>query len=702
MKKITVIMPVYNTAEFLQESVYSVMNQTYNHLELMLINDGSEESCTELIEQLSQEDARILPLHINENKGVGFARNLGVEKASHDYIYFLDSDDYLPPHTLELLVNHINDHDMISGSTILTTTKVESTDIKPEATRVNQTLEKSFDNISALNRLIKLDFIKSHQIKFSEEVTCYADLPFIVDMMHHLNVTETPMIKEASYSKRVRNDPISNPALVQLDANKKAVDFLTVYLFLKDNYKNSDQINMFLDDHLLSYYKLKHHLFYQDQATLPLISAAVQKSSTQPKQKLNSFVKAQWKSLKNENYKKFIQQTETEILLKDIKTALSGRTKLKTFLYKKVFTRLPLKEKSIVFESFLGKNYSDSPKNIYEYMLENNPDYQFIWIFNKKREIPGNAKQVKRFSLQYYYYLATSKYWVSNSRIPLHLNKREGNVYLQTWHGTPLKKLVFDMNEVYSANPKYKGHFFEQSRRWDYLISANQYSSDIFKRAFKFDKQMLEFGYPRNDMLHSNIKETNAKKVKEKLNIPADKKVILYAPTWRDDDFYAPGKYKFKLMLDLEKMKNELGDEYVILLRMHYFIADHIETTGVEDFAYNLSKYDDIAELYLISDILITDYSSVFFDYSNLKRPILFYTYDLEKYRDTLRGFYIDMEEEVPGPLLKSTEEIISAISNIEEVERQYEDKYARFYNKFCGWEKGHATEKAVQTVFKD
>ena len=139
----------------------------------------------------------------------------------------------------------------------------------------------------------------------------------------------------------------------------------------------------------------------------------------------------------------------------------------------------------------------------------------------------------------------------------------------------------------------------------------------------------------------------------------------------------------------------------MLLLRTHYFIADTVDLSGVEDFVYNVSKYDDIAELYLISDILITDYSSVFFDYANLKRPMLFYMYDLDKYRDVLRGFYIDVEKELPGPLLFTSEDVVKAINNIDNILKEYEDKYKVFYDKFCGWEAGRSTQKVVETVFQ-
>ncbi|WP_455719043.1 CDP-glycerol glycerophosphotransferase family protein, partial [Anaerosporobacter sp.] len=326
---------------------------------------------------------------------------------------------------------------------------------------------------------------------------------------------------------------------------------------------------------------------------------------------------------------------------------------------------------------------------------------KFIWVINNKNtDIPYPHKKVKRFSIRYAYYLARCKYFVFNVRQPRWVRKREGSIFLETWHGTPLKRLVFDQDEVCGASPQHKIQFYKDSRKWDYLVSANYFSSEVFRSAFMFNKEMLEFGYPRNDILYAPDKEEKAIALKKKLGIPLDKKTVLYAPTWRDDEFYGSGQYKFELKLDLRKMKQELGDEYVVLLRTHYYIADSLDTTGVEDFAFNLSKYDDIAEIYLISDILITDYSSVFFDYANLQRPMLFFTYDLEKYRDVLRGFYIDMLEEVPGPLLFTSDEVLEAIKNIDKIESEYSDRYKVFYDKFCSLDDGHASEHVAETVF--
>ena len=148
-------------------------------------------------------------------------------------------------------------------------------------------------------------------------------------------------------------------------------------------------------------------------------------------------------------------------------------------------------------------------------------------------------------------------------------------------------------------------------------------------------------------------------------------------------------------------MKQRLGEEYVLLLRTHYFVVDQVDSLCGDGFVYNGSRYQDITELYLASDICITDYSSVFFDYANLKRPILFFTYDLEKYREELHGFYINMETEVPGPLLQTNEDLIQAIEHINDVEETYKERYNTFYNRFCGIDDGHAAERVVEKLIR-
>src|SRR5699024_11212263 len=175
-------------------------------------------------------------------------------------------------------------------------------------------------------------------------------------------------------------------------------------------------------------------------------------------------IRKEIKVLKRNNIHLFKKVNLRHHRLRKLKTAFRGRRRLYIQIYRTLFLKMPIKENTVVFESFLGKSYSDSPKYIYEYMNSKKMTYKYVWVFNKKKNIPGDAMQVKRFSLRYFYHLARAKYWVSNSRLPKTLDKREGNIYLQTWHGTPLKTLVFDMKDVYSADPTYKSTFYRDRK----------------------------------------------------------------------------------------------------------------------------------------------------------------------------------------------------------------------------------------------
>lgn len=377
-------------------------------------------------------------------------------------------------------------------------------------------------------------------------------------------------------------------------------------------------------------------------------------------------------------------------------------------IYKYTFlaaSYLPVKKKLIMFESFLGKQYSCNPRAIYEYMKEHRKEYIMYWSVDKRYTQyfkENNIPHVERFSLKWLFYMARAEFWITNSRLPLWLPKPKHTTYIQTWHGTPLKKLALDMNEVHmpgTNTEKYKRNFIKESSKWDYLISPNAYSTEIFRRAFRFQKRIIESGYPRNDFLY-NYNPEDVEKIKRNLKLPADKKVILYAPTWRDNQYYRVGKYKFQLQLDLEKMQKALGEEYVLLLRMHYLVAESFDLEDYKGFAFDVSHVNDIRELYVISDILITDYSSVFFDYANLRRPMLFYVYDIEEYQDVLRGFYFDIEKESPGPLVYTTDEIIEKINKIGAKGYKLPETFERFYQKFCYLEDGKAAQRVVEEIF--
>ncbi|MFI3211702.1 MAG: CDP-glycerol glycerophosphotransferase family protein, partial [Peptostreptococcaceae bacterium] len=246
---------------------------------------------------------------------------------------------------------------------------------------------------------------------------------------------------------------------------------------------------------------------------------------------------------------------------------------------------------------------------------------------------------------------------------------------------------------------EYKAKFKKNSQTWDYLLAQNQYSADIFKRAFYFDKEILTYGYPANSILYSKNNDIEINKLKDKFNLPKDKKIILYSPTWRDNNFFQKGHYKMSLQLDLDYLFDNISDDYIVILRLHYLISNSIDISKYEGFVYDFSGAYDIQELYLVSDLNITDYSSTMFDYANLKRPQLFFAYDLENYRDSLRGFYFELEEEAPGPIVKTNEEIAYWLNNIDNLNREYSDKINTFYDKFCYIDKEILTKNIIDKI---
>ncbi|WP_306669281.1 bifunctional glycosyltransferase/CDP-glycerol:glycerophosphate glycerophosphotransferase, partial [Staphylococcus gallinarum] len=745
--------------KYIERCLESIADQTYNDYEVILVHNDIE-----YISGLIKDNTlNIKTIEMKESDGISKYKNKAIEHATGEFLIFIDADDFLHPNALIYAKQMIEDNglernvfkfgisktNLDKTSTLNTNkraffdnealTKLEEI-FKDVDIELNNQQVKSFVNgmfekgiighkftdyspgnyFKKLNYqfrvhsyIIRKSFLIQNDIKFDNENLLYNDIPFLLELYN-----KTPYIIQSNtklYYKFIHNDPINAPSLTQEEhedrilqrvralkegllkcidpeiAKKVKIEAMRYYLY---KVIKSDLFTDFSSE-MFEIYQLLNEIFNYPSNEIKL-------------SKRHSF---EINAIKNGNLKKAFMLSKSRVL--GYKTYQFMKPKNQRFRQKKVqknvFTKLPIKENTILYESFLGRNYSDSPKAIFNYLLENDKDkWNHVWILNDKNLVENeqefkneNVKIIKRFGWQYFYYVTVSKYFILNMRQPKWLYKKAEQIILSTWHGTPLKRLVFDMENVTSANKNYKKDFYNQSRNWDYLIAANKYSEQIFESAFMYPKEnILTYGYPRNDILHNYTSEYK-QHIKEKLNLPTSKKVILYAPTWRDDEFHSAGNYKFKLQMDLNRMRKEFGEEYVIALRMHYFISDNIDLTGFEDFAYDFSKYNDINDLYISSDILITDYSSVFFDFANLRKPILFFTYDIEKYKSMLRGFYIDVNNDLPGPLLRTNDELIEAIKQIDLTVEKYKEKYETFYQKYCYLEDGNATKRIVDKVIK-
>lgn len=357
----------------------------------------------------------------------------------------------------------------------------------------------------------------------------------------------------------------------------------------------------------------------------------------------------------------------------------------------------------IILECYHGKNFSDSEKAVYNYLKNKGLNYHYVLAFknpDKYKYLEDvDTTIIKYGSIKHFKYYAKSKFWISNSRIDEAILKKKNQVYIQTWHGTPLKKLGYDieassgnaMNSLKDIRKKY----ISDSKRYTYMISPSKFCTEKFISAFNIkDKNIVkEIGYPRNDFL-VNFNQKDVNKIKKNLKLNNNKKIILYAPTWRDNQHDSKLGYTYNIEIDFDNLQTELEEDYVILFRVHYLVANSFNFDKYKGFIYDVSDYDDINDLYIISDILVTDYSSVFFDYAVLKRPIIFYMYDLDEYRDNMRNFYIDLNE-LPGNIVNNQKELVKEIYGCSNF--KYNERYKKFNNKFNYLEDGKSSERLCE-----
>lgn len=366
-------------------------------------------------------------------------------------------------------------------------------------------------------------------------------------------------------------------------------------------------------------------------------------------------------------------------------------------------------DRLVYFQTFSGRGFSDSPKALYEYMLKA-PEYEgyrFVWSFKdpeKYRDLLKNGRTgiVKFRSRADNKALRRAKYWISNYRMLDYQYPRKGQIYVQCWHGTPLKRLGYDiqasdnaMNSIEEIREKYR----TDAKKFRWLLSPSPFATEKFVTAWNLKEtgqeyKLLEAGYPRNDRLAKATAAETAE-LKEKLGI-AGKKVILYAPTWRDNQHVSGKGYTYKTEVDFDRLREELEDEYVILFRAHYLVANSFDFARYEGFVKDVSSYPDINDLYIASDILVTDYSSVFFDCAILERPVVFYMYDLDEYANELRGFYLSLEE-LPGPVIRDEDALVKEIRAADG--RKADEAYKNFVRRFDPYEDGNSSRRVLERI---
>ncbi len=377
--------------------------------------------------------------------------------------------------------------------------------------------------------------------------------------------------------------------------------------------------------------------------------------------------------------------------------------------YARYYEKLTVNDHTILYESRDGKSITDSPYAIFKYLITNPEfkEYQHIWSISNMEDLNkvisqyeglDNVKFVRRNSKEYLKALATCKYLINNSTFQSFFIPKSEQIYINTWHGTPLKSMGFDI----PGNPSNSQNVVRNFISADYLISPNEHTTNMFLNSYKlngvYNGEIIEEGYPRIDLTFNTDSATFQSYLRG-LGVALDKnkKTILYAPTWKGKNVSKAKNDMFQIIADMTYLKSQAGKDYNVCIKVHPFLYEQARKFNeVKDIL--IPDFVDTNELLSVVDILITDYSSIFFDYLVTNKPILFYVWDYDDYQEE-RGGYLSVDE-LPGPTLFTIKEIVTAVNNIDKISTDFNEVYKKAQNRFTKHDDGNVTKRLVNYIF--
>nr|GID85805.1 hypothetical protein Ade03nite_47290 [Actinoplanes derwentensis] len=366
--------------------------------------------------------------------------------------------------------------------------------------------------------------------------------------------------------------------------------------------------------------------------------------------------------------------------------------------YENVFLKMPIKKGSVVFESHMGKQFSDSPRAIYEEMKRRGVKFNPIWVYaSQPTGFPSDVKLVKRNSWAYLQALAQAEFWIDNQGFPHDLRKRPETSYIQTWHGSAFKRMGFDQADVKRQSEAQQARMNRAIDRFDYFMVRSGHDERTLARGLQVGAELLRVGYPRNDVLVKGGNDEEIAKLRKQIGLTDDRKVVLYAPTFRPEEVNR--RSGLRLPFDLSEFTHRFGDDMVLLVRPHYLVSFALPPAYGHS-VRNVAGVHDITPLLQISDALITDYSSVMFDYALLNRPMIFHVPDYDHYVGSTRGSYFDLAETAPGPLTRTSEDLFAALADLDGNTTTFTEKRRQFVAEFGEYDTGDAAKAVVDRFF--
>ncbi|MEU1159301.1 bifunctional glycosyltransferase family 2 protein/CDP-glycerol:glycerophosphate glycerophosphotransferase [Streptomyces sp. NPDC005921] len=704
MPRFSVIVPAYQVQAYLPECLDSVLSQSYPDLELIAVDDRSPDACGTIIDEYAARDARVRPVHLPENQGLGGARNAGTAQARGDYLLFLDGDDTLTPDALRAIADRIKETgepDVLVYDYARTfwTGRAERDKLASQLTEQGPAPFRLEDRpgllrvlMVAWNKAYRREFVEEHGFRFPPGY--YEDTPWTYPVL--MTAGSIATLDRVCVHYRQRRGSILGTT------SRRHFDIFDQY----------DRVFAFLDgrpelalwrpvlfrrmiDHFSTVFTRRDRLPKGARAEF-LRTARAHCRRHRTKGAPVPFRTRIRHALVHHGLHRTYRalQLAMSVRRRTVKAGVKSLRGLRSALLQlhyRVQLRLPLRADRAVFAAYWNRGHGCNPGALEAAFRSHAPHIRTAWIARPEHQhtVPPGPRRLRPGSFAYWTALARSKYLVNNVNFDRRLRKRPGQVFVQTQHGTPLKHMGLDLQEHPAAAADLD---FEELLRgvgkWDYLLSANRHTTLTWERVYPGGYTTLEYGYPRNDVFQQ-ASSADVARIRESLGVPEGAVALLYAPTHRDY------RRTQRPALDLDRITRRLGPRFVVLARAHYWHGGPLGSGGR---VIDVSDHPGVESLCLASDALITDYSSIMFDYANLDRPIVVHTEDWDAYH-AARGTYFDLRSGPPGAVARTEDELIDIFASGHWRGSRSAQLRAAFRERFCRYDDGRAAERVVRHV---
>ncbi|WP_338897973.1 bifunctional glycosyltransferase family 2 protein/CDP-glycerol:glycerophosphate glycerophosphotransferase [Streptomyces sp. TG1A-60] len=708
MPRFSVIVPAYKVQAYLHECLDSVLSQSFTDLELIVVDDASPDDCEAIADEIAARDPRVRrPVRLRENAGPGAARNKGMEYARGDYLLFLDGDDTFTPGALQAIADRVKEtgepdvlvHDFArtswSGGPVRDGLALRLTEQGPAPFRLDDRPGLLHVRPVVWNKAYKREFVEDHGFRFPPGI--YEDTAWTYPVLTTAESVATLDRVCVHHRRRRHGSLLGATTRGHFDVFEQ---YDRVFAYVDERPELAQWRPVLfrrMVDHLTSVFTRRHRLPREARAEFLRTVRTYCARYRTPGAPTRARARLRHALLRLGGRRVHRALRAVARLGRGTGRRVAGLSRLPRTAGLRVHYRvqrlLPLRADRAVFAAYGGRGYVCSPAALENAFRTYVPGMRTSWIARPEHHhtLPVATRRVLPGSMAYWTALARSKYLVNNVDFDRRLVKRPGQVLLQTQHGTPLKHMGLDLQDRPAAA---RGTDFAAvlrgSDQWDYVLSGNRHSTLVWERVYPSPYTTLAYGSPRNDVF-LQADSTDVARVREHLGIPEGAVAVLYAPTHRDY------RHSQRAHLDLERVLRKLGPRFVILARAH-----HAYDAPLTDLAHgrllDVTGHPSVENLCLASDALVTDYSSLMFDYANLDRPIVIHSEDREAY-EAARGTYFDLRSFPPGAVARSEDELIDIFATGHWRGSRSAQLRAAFRDRFCPYDDGRAAERVVRRV---